>query len=155
MQTTKFYSLTEDDVDEIDAVLLENASERDGLIEVPTAVGPVSGGDADEEGQVLGQLSANGIDGFDKQTDTVFEAATVAVCPPVGERRKEFVEQVAMGRVDFDDVESGGKCAACRSGEGFRDPGDTRGVEFVRLGVMIVEGDGAGSHDVGPAIFAG
>jgi hypothetical protein len=60
-----------------------------------------------------------------------------------------------MGRVDFDDVEPGGKCPACRSGEGFRDSDDARGVEFVRLGVMIVEGDGAGSRDVGPAIFAG
>jgi hypothetical protein len=101
-------------------VLLENAGERDGLIEVPTAVGPLDGGDADEEGPVLGPLSANGIDGFDEQADTVFEGATVAVCPLVGERRQEFVEQVAMGRVDFDDVESGGKCAVCRAASASR-----------------------------------
>jgi hypothetical protein len=136
-------------------VLLENVGERDGLVEVPTAVGPFDGGDADEKGPVLGPLGANGVDGFDEQADTVFEAATVAVCPPVGERRQELVEQVTMGRVDLDDVESAGKCAACGRGEGFRDPGDARGVEFVRPGVLIVEGDGAGSRDVGPAIFAG
>ena len=60
-----------------------------------------------------------------------------------------------LGRVDLDDVESASKCAACRSGKGFRDLGDARGVEFVRLGILIVEGDGAGSHDVSPTIFAG
>jgi len=136
-------------------VLLENAGERDGLIQVSTTVGPLDGGDADEEGPVLGPLSANGVDGFDEQADTVFEAATIAVCPLVGERRQEFVEQVAMGRVDLDDIKSGGKCAACSSGEGFRDSGDARGVEFIRLGVLIVEGDGTGSYDVGPTIFGG
>ena len=60
-----------------------------------------------------------------------------------------------MSRVDLDNVESGGKCAASGSGKGFRDPCDAGGVEFVRLGVLIVEGDGTGSHDVSPAIFAG
>ena len=72
-------------------MLLENVGERDGLVEVPTAVGPFDGGDADEKGPVLGPLGANGVDGFDEQADTVFEAATVAVCPPVGERRQELV----------------------------------------------------------------
>ena len=136
-------------------MLLENAGERDGLIEVPTAVGPFDGGDADEERPVLGPLGANGVDGFDEQADAVFEAATIAVCPLVGEQRQKFVEQVSMGSVDLDNVESGGKCAARGSDEGFRDPCDAGGVEFVRLGVLIVEGDGAGSRDVGPAIFAG
>jgi len=60
-----------------------------------------------------------------------------------------------MSRVDLDNVKSGGKRAACGSGKGFRDPGDACGVKFMRLGVMIVEGDGAGSNHFGPTIFTG
>ena len=65
------------DVDEIDAMLLEDAGQRDRLIDIPAAVCPFGGGDADEERQIGGPLGADCIDGFDEQTDAVLEAAAV------------------------------------------------------------------------------
>ena len=77
------------DIDQIDALLLHELGEGYGLGEVPACAegfrGPVSGGDADEERQVLRPRGANGADDFEGEADAVFEAAAVGVGTVVGE----------------------------------------------------------------------
>ena len=126
------------DIDEVDACLFQEFGEGDGLREVPAGAeglgGPVGGGDADEEGQVLGPRGADGADDFEREADAVFEAAAVFVGAVVGEGREELVEQIAVGGVDFDEVESGG--------EGAMGGGDEVGDDFFHAGA--VEGGGTG-----------
>ena len=99
-------------VDEIDAVVAEVMGELDGLVDGPAwrgLVGPVGGGDADEEGEVGGPLGADGVNDFKEEADAVFKAAAVVVGSVVGEGGEEFVEQVAVGGVDFNEVKTGGE----------------------------------------------
>jgi len=56
-----------------------------------------------------------------RQAHPVLERAAVAVLAPVGERREELVQQVAVRGVDLDAVEAGGEGAARSLGEGLDD----------------------------------
>ena len=128
------------DIYEVDACLFHEFGEGDGLREVPAGAeglgGPVGGGDADEEGQVLGPCGADGADDFEGEADAIVEAAAVFVGAVVGEGREELVEQVAVGGVDFDEVEAGG--------EGAMGGGNEVGDDFVDAGAVEGGGDGVG-----------
>jgi len=128
------------DVYEVDVGLLHEFGEGDGLREVPVGAeglwGPVGGGDADEEGKVLGPCGADGADDFEWEADAVVEAAAVLVCAVVGEGREELVEQVAVGSVYFDEVEFGGK--------GAMGGGNEVGDDFLHAGAIEDGGDGVG-----------
>ena len=50
---------------------------------------------------------AHRVDDFEGEAHAVLAAAAVLVGALVGERREELVDQVAVGAVDFDDVEAG------------------------------------------------
>lgn len=68
--------------------------------------GPVCGGDADEHGKMLRPRGAEGLDDFERKAGAVFEGTAVVVGAVVGERGEKFVEEIAVGGVDFDDVEA-------------------------------------------------
>ena len=59
-------------------------------------------------GHAVRDGGAHRVDDLEQQPDAVVEAAAVGVVAPVGQRREELVEQVAVGRVDLDCVEPGG-----------------------------------------------
>ena len=62
------------------------------------------------------------------------------------------MEQVAVGGVDLDEVEAGGKSAACGLGEGADDGVDAGAIERLGHGVVGCEGDGARGDGL-PAAF--
>src|SRR5690606_20107178 len=107
-------------VDEVDAAVSEEAGQADRVVAGPSAFHPVGGGDAGEQGPVGGPHLADGLGDLQQQPDPVVEAAAVAVGAVVDEGRVELVGQVAVGEVEFDDVEAGGFRAAGGCGEVFR-----------------------------------
>lgn len=126
------------DVDEVYPFFFEESGEGYGLGQVPACAegfgGPVGGGDADEEGKMLRPGGAEGADDFEGEAGAVFEGAAVLVNPLIRKGREEFVEKIAVGGVDFDDVEA--------SGAGAVGGGDEVGFDFVEAGA--VEGGGLG-----------
>ncbi len=103
---------------------------------------------------MFGPGSADGVDDAEEQADAVFKAAAVFVGALVGEGREEFVEQVAVGGVNLDEVEAGAEGALGGLDEGGDEHLDSRGVEGLGDGVSGREGDGGGS-DGGPCTLFG
>jgi hypothetical protein len=144
-------------VDEIDAVCAEMTGESDGFVDgpaIPAIFGPVGGGDADEDGQVRGPRGAYGVDNLKEETDAIVESAAVGVGALIGERGEEFVEEVAVGGVNLDEVEAGVVGAMGGLREGVNNGVDAGLVEGLRNGVVRREGNGAGTEGL-PAAFVG
>jgi hypothetical protein len=146
------------DVDEVDAFKLHEFGEFYGLGQVPARAegfgSPVGGGDADEDGEMLGPSGADGSDDGEREADAVFKAAAVLVGAVVGEGREEFVEEVTVGGVDLDEVEAGGVSAV---GGGDEVGDDFRHADLVEGGgdgVSLIEADGRGGDGL-PAAFGG
>ena len=119
------------------------------------AVDPVGGGDADPDGEVGGEGGADGADDFEREACAVGEEAAVLVGAGVGERREELVGKVAVGGVDFGEEEAGGGGAVGGGGEVGDDFVHAGAVEGLGEGVLVVEAEGGGGDDVGPAAFGG
>jgi len=141
-------------IDEVDAVIAEMMSELDGFVGIPAAFRPIGSGDADKEGQVGRPLGANGVNDLQEHADAVFEAAAVVVGSLIGEGGEEFVEQVAVGGVDFDKVESSGEGTEGGQAKGLDGGGDAGVVEGPGDGVAGGKGDGRGSDRL-PCAFLG
>lgn len=142
------------DIDEVDSVGAQVTGKDDGIVDGPAIVGPVSGGDADEEGKMVGPGGADGVDNLEWEADTVVETAAIGVGALIGERREEFVEQIAVGGVDLDEVEARGEGAFGGTGEGVDHAVDSGLIERLRNGVVGCEGNGAGAEGL-PSPFAG
>ena len=138
-------------VDEINAEGLDVACELDGVCYRPAAFDPIGGGDAEEEGEVVRHFGADGFNDFAEKTGAVVEAAAVFVLAEIGDGREEFVDEIAVGAVDFDDLKPGGEGAARGGDERFDQRFDFGGGEGVGDGVAFAEGDGAGGYDL-PAV---
>jgi hypothetical protein len=96
------------DVDQVDAVLPQVRAQPRALLDVPAAVDPVGARDPHHQRHAVRDRGAHRVDGLEQQPDPVVEGAAVGVVAPVGQRREELVEQVAVGGVDLDRVEPGG-----------------------------------------------
>ena len=81
---------------------------RDGVVGGVAAVGPVGGGDADGHGPVGGPHLADGVEDFEGEAEAGFEGASVGVGAVVGEGGEEAGEEVAVGAVEFEEVEATG-----------------------------------------------
>ncbi len=138
-------------VDEVDAEGLDEAGELDGVVNRPAAFDPISSGDAEEEREMVRHFGADGFNDFAEETGAIVERAAVFVLAEIGNWREEFVDEIAVGAVDFDDLETGGEGAAGGGGEGVNQGFDFGGGEGVGDGVAIAEGDGAGGHHL-PAV---
>ena len=101
----------------------------DGLGEVPAALDPVGGGDADDDGLVLRESLAHGAEDFEREADAGLERAAVAVGADVGQGRQELVQEVAVRRVDLDQVEARAVGAVRGCDEGGLDAGEAGVVE--------------------------
>ena len=55
----------------------------------------------------IGKLVADEADRFEEKPHAIFERAAIGVVPTVDARRKELLEQISVGRVNFDGVVSG------------------------------------------------
>lgn len=96
-------------VDEVDRFFFEAFGEGDGIFEGPAAfvVGPVGAGEADGEWSGFVPDFADFADGFEEEADAVFEGAAVVVRAVVGEWGEEFVDEVSVGGVEFDELVAG------------------------------------------------
>src|SRR5258706_5532450 len=93
-------------VHEIHAPLAGDARQLDTLVEMPAAFCPVGGRDAEEERELVGPDAAHGIDGFQHETNTVLEAASVVVVAGVAQRREKLVQQIPVSAVQLEHAES-------------------------------------------------
>ncbi|MNG09279.1 hypothetical protein D3C84_926940 [compost metagenome] len=75
------------------------------------------------------------------QANAVFEGTAVLITPLITQRRKKLVQQVTMGRVHFDHLETGGQRAFRRLDKGLDDVSDLAFVELLGLCVLRVKGD--------------
>jgi hypothetical protein len=103
---------------------------------------------------VSGPCGADRVDDLKQQADAVFEAAAVGIGALVGEGRKELVEQVAVGGVDFNEVKASGEGTLGASGKGADDGVYAGLIERLRDGVVGCKGDGAGCDGL-PSSFRG
>jgi len=94
---------------------------------------------------MLRPRGANGVDDFKGEADAVVERAAVFVGAVIGERREELVEKIAVGSVDFNEIETGGVRATCGGDEIGDDLLHAGTVEGGGDGVGFVEADGGGS----------
>jgi len=141
-------------VDEVDAVSAEEAGESNGVVDGPTLFDPIAGRDADEERKVRGPGGADCVDDLEEKACAVLEAASVRVGALIGEGREKLVEQIAVGGVDFNEVETGSEGAFRGTAEGLDDGIDAGLIERLWDGVVGCEGDGTGSNRL-PAAFRG
>jgi hypothetical protein len=100
------HGLATRDIDQVDAVLLQRARDRDGVVSGVAAVRPVGGGDADRHRLVRGPARPHGIEDFERKSQAVFNTSAVLIRPNVRERREERAEQIAVSHVDLEQVEA-------------------------------------------------
>jgi len=137
-------------------MVAEMMGELDGLVGGPAwggLIGPVGSGDADEDWQMDGPLGTDGVDNFEEEADAVFEAAAVVVGSLIGEGREEFVEQVAVSGVDFDEVEACGEGADGSEAECLDGGGEAGLIEGLGDGVTGRKGDGRGGNGLPGSFF--
>ena len=92
------------------------------------------------------------VDDLKQQADAIGEAAAVGIGPVVGERREEFVDQVAVGSMDLNKVEARGIGTAGRLGKGEYNSADAGLIQLQGNGILRGECDRAGSDGL-PAAF--
>ncbi len=98
-------------VDHVHAGLAQPAGERDRVVQRPADADAVDRRQAEAQWPVRGpRLAHRGHDG-ERQPHAPVAVAAPAIAARVRQRRQERVQQVAMRRVDLDDVEAGGERA--------------------------------------------
>src|SRR5580693_2090698 len=131
-------------IDQVHAERAEKFGEGHGLLDVPAARDPIAGRDADEQRVANGPDAANGADNFEEEARAIFEGTAVGIGAVVGERREEFVEQVAVRGMDFDHLKTGLRGTRGGSSEIFDHFLNSGGIKRGGLRVGIGEGNGAG-----------
>jgi len=147
------------DVEDIDALLRQQRREAHrvvdgpGLLDVLLLLEPVGGADAQEQRHGIRDQAANHLDDFERETRAVLEAAAVLVGAGVGHRRQERVQQVAVGIVDLDGVETDVEGALDGVGVRLLEALDVVQRHLARVRVLLVPWDrGRGDHIVRPAV---
>ncbi len=140
-------------VDEIDSEGFDLPSESDGILDGPATLGPIRGGDAQPEGKTLGPGEANGCDDLAQEAGAVLKAAAVVVGAGVDQRREELVNEIAVGGVNFNELEASLEGAAGGHGVGEGDACDGLDSERFGLNGFRGEGFGGGGIDGTPAAF--
>src|SRR5690606_8284883 len=95
-------------VDHVGAGVLEHPGEDRSIVRRVAALEPVVAGEAHRDRLVGRPGSADGAEDFQRIAGAVLVAAAIVVCAPVGERRQEAGEQVAVRAVQFQPVGTGG-----------------------------------------------
>jgi hypothetical protein len=92
-------------VDEAKPALAQGGGKHHALVDVPAAFDPVGGRDANAQFTAPRHRRAHGIDHFQRIAHALVERSAVGIVAPVGQRRKELVQQVAVRRMQFDGIE--------------------------------------------------
>ena len=126
-------------------MLDEPPGDAGGVGDGESALGPVGGGEAHEQGHVLGDHVADGVGDAQQQPGAVLQGAAVFVRALVAQRGEELVEEVPVGAVELHEVHAGLHGTAGRGGERGHDVVDALLVQRDGLGEAR-EGDGGGAH---------
>ena len=89
------------DVDEIAAPVFQGLGVGNGAVDIKGVFHPVGGRHADAEGLVLGPDGAHRVE----QAHAVFQAAAIGIAALVEGRREEFMQQIAVRGMNFDQLE--------------------------------------------------
>ena len=117
---------------------------------VDPSLGPVGCGQADAQDLVADRRS-DGVDYANEEPSPILLAAAVFVGADVRQRGKEFVNEVSVGAVHFDDVDARRNRPARRLCEGLDERVDAGDAELRRL-VQAGKGDRTGG-DESPAVL--
>ncbi len=93
-------------IDPVDAALFQLVSEFDGLREVPTALDPVGRRNLDADGLVGRKRRAHRVEHFQGIAHAVLQAAAILVGAFVGDRGEKLMQQIAVGGVQFEGVDT-------------------------------------------------
>src|ERR1700722_17099068 len=93
-------------IDPVDAALFQLMSQFDGLCDVPAALDPVGRRNLDADRLVLRKRRAHRIEPLQRIAQPVLQAATILIGAPIGYRRQELVQQIAVRAVQFETVEA-------------------------------------------------
>ena len=105
-------------VNHIDAFGFQPRCQQDRVFEGPSAFRPIRATEPDEQRLLVWPHFADSPDRFQEEANAVFEGTAIVVGAMVGQGREEFVDQIAMSAMEFNDVESssqgtlgcGGEC---------------------------------------------
>ncbi len=117
------------------------------MLDIPAPFGPIGRGNADEHRQVGRHQLAHGRSHAQRQPHAILQAAAVLIAPPVGERRKKLVQQIAVGVVNLDQPKAGRQRPTRGRLERGDDLVDACFVQCRRHGVAHIEGHRAGADD--------
>ena len=143
--------------DEGDLALAEfrgDVGEGGGRVAVADAVGVAAGGEVHADAAGAQDIDA-GIGDFEQKAGAVFDGAAVVVGAVVGGVLQELVEEVAVGAVDFDGVETGLLGVFGAEAEGgddawdfreFKGPGRDEGLLRAHVADVAAGRDGAGGN---------
>ncbi|MBE3595967.1 MAG: hypothetical protein IMW86_02875 [Hydrogenibacillus sp.] len=111
-----------------------------------TARSPIHGREADEHGAFFRPFGPYRLHHFQKEAHPVPKIASIGVLPSIGKRREKFVQQVTVGSMNFDHVETGLKCSPGRARERFNDARKLIGREFPRHRPVLGKRNGGRGH---------
>ena len=103
-----------------------------------------------EQRQVLGNQPPQALGNPQRQPHPVLEAPAVLIGAMIAQGRKELVQKVAVGRMDFNQAKAGRQRPLRGVLEGRHDALDTGFIQRDGHGIALVEGNGTGTDD-GPS----
>ena len=97
-------------VDHVDTAGLQLHGEGNRVIEIPTFLGSVNGGDTYKQWHRFRHFAPYRLDNPERQAHAPVAVAAIFVIARVGNRGKKRGEQIAVGGMDLDRVEAGLDC---------------------------------------------
>src|SRR5579871_6051602 len=134
-------------IDEIHPQRLELTGELNRLFDVPAALDPIRRGDTDKQRKLLRPAATDRLRNLAQQTGPIVEIASIAILSPIGERGVERVKEIAMGRMDLDHTEPGGKRPLRRPAERLHHLGDASLIQRFRRLIVAIESERARSDN--------
>ena len=132
-------------MDRVHPLALQGVGEGAGLVQVPAPLHPVGGGDADQQRPALRPDRPHGAHHLQRKPHAPGQVAAMGVVAPVGERREELVQQVAVGAMHLERVEADGGRPHRGRGEVLDHLGEALGVQRRRRRPAVVVGHGRGA----------
>ncbi len=117
-------------------MLFQHLRQGNGLVEIPSARGPIGRRDTHQHRHVVGNHGTDGIDHLDHDADAVLERSAVFVLALVDQRIEELRQQVAMRRMHLDRVEADLRGAPCGVAETTDDGMDLIHRQFAGHGIF-------------------
>ncbi|MNO56840.1 hypothetical protein D3C76_473620 [compost metagenome] len=140
-------------IDQIHAQYPQATRQLDGFVRVPAILDPVGGRHPNEQRQLRRPDLAHRFGDLQGEAYAVFEATAVLVAALVAQRREKLMQQVTMGGMDLDHLETGLQRPLGRGDEGIDDGLDVVLAQFTRCGVFRVESDFRRPHRLPAALL--